>query len=76
MKNISEALEEFDSKYYPFFNGGQEHLRDSLRNHYKSTLISLLDEVVPNPRPFRDMESTGWNECRRELIKKINDIKK
>lgn len=84
MKNLSEALK--SSRVGDgHFDCSDEYYTEDL----KLALISLLDEVVPEEMvegqeiyhgsdnenmPFA--ERVGYNTCRAELIKKINEVKK
>lgn len=77
---------QIDTKYADLSEPEKESDRKETRNYIpiiKSTLISLLDEVVMEEKDtgtFGDRDEhykrIGYNDCRQELIKKINDIKK
>lgn len=78
MKNLSEALE--SSR---LGDGHFEYTDEYDTEKLKSTLISLLDEVVMEEKDtgtFGDRDEhykrIGYNACRQELIKRINEIKK
>lgn len=72
MKNISEALEASRVG-----DGHFEYTDEYDTMRLKSTLISLLDEVVLEEwRYGSSAYNSGFNACRQELIKKINEVKK
>ncbi len=74
MKNLSEALES-SRVGEGHFDCSDEYYTEDL----KLALISLLDEVVMKSNINRNDDEQfkrGWNDCRQELIKKINEIKK
>lgn len=93
MKNLSEALKEFRNRFLWTVHPTEIAVPGTKSTTYwnkdvepeesliflKSTLISLLDEVVMKSNINRNDDEQfkrGWNDCRQELIKKINEIKK
>lgn len=92
MKNLSEALKEFRNRFLWTVHPTEIAVPGTKSTTYwnkdvepeesliflKSTLISLLDEVVMDEkRLIHDVNwAEGYNACRATLIKKINEIKK
>jgi len=84
MKNLSEALEFFDKRFENAVDPDHSYVGDidNVKSLLKSTLISLLDEVVVEEKGRFGEDvmiqgwNDGWNSCRQELIKRINEVKK
>lgn len=78
MKNLSEALEAFSINYISEYRWKKDRMNNlSAEDFLKSTLTSLLDEVVMYEwRYGSSAYNSGYNDCRAALIKKINEIKK
>jgi len=96
MKNLSEALKEFRNRFLWTVHPTEIAVPGTKSTTYwnkdvepeesliflKSTLISLLDEVVVEEKGRFGEDvmiqgwNDGWNSCRQELIKRINEVKK
>lgn len=85
MKNIKSVLEGFDEKFCEEYGWSQNRIggiREDLKSFLTSSLISLLEEVVPEEdmRPFASQrqrgEVDGYNKCRKQLLDNIATITK
>lgn len=83
LDNNFRAVSDYGNEYLGKYGGKNGQILpvelEEIRAFLKSTLISLLDKVVMKSNINRNDDEQfkrGWNDCRQELIKKINEIKK
>ena len=85
MKNLKSVLEEFDLLWGIAPPDSLKWRKgEDVKSFITSSLISLLEEVVPEAftvpenvmQQYIEREKMGWNACRKQLLDNIETIKK